>query len=123
MDREGQRALLVQDGERVGIFTGVDLTRAAVAQRRPLETPVRDLVHWGVFGIDEDSFLFEAALLMARQRVRHLVVRRDGEIVGVLDAANVLSSLANQADPIGVLIDQARTAGRARRGQSSGSAS
>ena len=109
MDREGQRALLVQDGERVGIFTGVDLTRTAVAQRRPLETPVRDLVHWGVFGTDEDSFLFEAALLMARQRVRHLVVRREGAIVGVLDAANVLSSLANQADPIGVLIDQART--------------
>ena len=45
MDREGQRALLVRDGERIGIFTGVDLTRAAVAQRQPLETPVRDLVH------------------------------------------------------------------------------
>ena len=61
-----------------------------------------------MFGTDEESFLFEAALLMARQRVRHLVVRREGEIVGVLDAANVLSSLANQAEPIGVLIDQAR---------------
>ena len=32
MDREGQRALLVADGDRVGIFTGVDLTRAAVAR-------------------------------------------------------------------------------------------
>ena len=38
MDRAGQRALLVRDGERIGIFTGVDLTRAAVAQRQPLET-------------------------------------------------------------------------------------
>ncbi len=46
---------------------------------------------------------------MARRRVRHLVVRRDDEIVGVLDAANVLSSLANQADPIGALIDRAQT--------------
>lgn len=109
MDQAGQRALLVRDGERIGIFTGVDLTRTAVAQRRPLETPVRDLVHYGVVGIDEDSFLFEAALLMARRRVRHLVVRREDEIVGVLDAANVLSSLANQADPIGALIDRART--------------
>jgi CBS domain-containing protein len=109
MDREGQRALLVREGDHIGIFTDVDLTRSAVAQRQPLETPVRALVHWGVFGTDEDSFLFEAALLMARKRVRHLVVRRDGEIVGVLDSANVLSSLANQADPIGVLIDQAQT--------------
>ena len=78
-------------------------------QRQPLETPVRDLVRYDVLGIDEDSFLFEAALLMARAQVRHLVVRREGEIVGVLDAANVLSSLANQADPIGRLIERAET--------------
>ena len=109
MDRADQRALLVREGDRVGIFTGVDLTRTAVAQRRPLETPVSDLVHYGVVGIDEDSFLFEAALLMARRKVRHLVVRREDEIVGVLDAANVLSSLANQADPIGAMIERAET--------------
>ena len=109
MDRAGQRALLVRDGERIGIFTGVDLTRTAVAQRQSLETPVRDLVRYGVVGIDEDSFLFEAALLMARRQVRHLVVRREAEIVGVLDAANVLSSLANQAEPIGAMIDRAET--------------
>jgi CBS domain-containing protein len=115
MEREDQRGLLVREtdengaSERIGIFTGVDLTRAAVAERQPLETPVRPLVHWGVFGIEDDSFLFEAALLMARKRVRHLVVRHEGQIVGVLDAANVLSSLANQADPIGALIDQAVT--------------
>lgn len=110
MEREGQRALLVRDGERIGIFTGVDLTRAAVAQRQPLDMPVRDLVRWEVLSIDEGSFLFEAALLMARRRVRHLaVLREDGEIVGVLDAANALSSLANQADPIGAMIDNART--------------
>jgi CRP-like cAMP-binding protein len=35
MEREGQRALLVRDGNQVGIFTGVDLTRAAVAERQP----------------------------------------------------------------------------------------
>ena len=109
MEREGQRGLLVREGERIGIVTGVDLTRAAVAERRPLETPVRDLVHWGVLGIEDDGFLFEAALLMARRRVRHLVVRREGEIVGLLDAANALSSMANQADPIGALIDRAET--------------
>ena len=80
-----------------------------MAQRQPLDTAVRELVQYGVVGIDEDSFLFEAALLMARRRVRHLVVRREDEIVGVLDAANILSSLANQADPIGALIDQAQT--------------
>lgn len=110
MDRSGQRALLVRDGgQRIGIFTAVDLTRVAVAERQPLETPVGGLAHYEPLGIDEDSFLFEAALLMARRRIRHLVVRRNGEVVGLLDSANVLSSLANQADPIGALIDHAET--------------
>ena len=40
---------------------------------------MRDLLHYGVVGIDEDSFLFEAALLMARRKVRHLVVRCLGD--------------------------------------------
>lgn len=109
MERHGQQSLLVREGDRIGIFSSVDLTRAAVAERRPLETPVRELVRWNVVAVEEDNFLFEAALLMARRRVRHLVVRREGEIVGVLDAANALSSLANQADPIGALIEQAET--------------
>lgn len=109
MEREGQRGLLVRDNGQVGILTGVDLNRVAVAERRPLEMPIRDAVRYDPLGIDEDSFLFEAALLMARRRVRHLVVRRRGEVVGVLDAANVLSSLANQSDPIGAMIDQADT--------------
>ena len=109
MDREGQRALLVREGEEVGIFTDVDLTRAAVAERQALDTPVRGLIRYGLLAIEEESFLFEAALLMARRRVRHLAVRREGEIVGMLDAARVLSSLANQADPIGSLIEGAQT--------------
>lgn len=108
MDQHGQRALLVRDGERLGILTGVDLTRVAVAQRQPLDTPIGPFAHFQVHEIDEDSFLFEAALVMARRKIRHLVVSRQGEVVGILDAATVLSSLANQSDPIGALIDRAR---------------
>jgi CBS domain-containing protein len=108
MDEAEQRALLIEEGGRTGIVTGVDLTRAAVRDRRPLETPVREVAHFDLVAVEEESFLFEAALLMARYRVRHLVVRRGGSITGVLDAANVLSSLANQAAPIAALIDRAQ---------------
>ena len=107
MEEAEQRALLIEEDGRTGIVTGVDLTRAAVRDRRPLETPLREVAHFGLVAVEEEGFLFEAALLMARHRVRHLVVRRGGSIVGVLDAANVLSSLANQAAPIGAMIDRA----------------
>lgn len=107
MDEHGQQALLVADGEHTGIVTGVDLTRAAVRDRRPLETPVRDVAHFRILDIDAEDFLADAALLMARHGVRHLAVRREGKICGLLDAASALSSLASQADVIGGQIERA----------------
>jgi CBS domain-containing protein len=107
MDRQGQRALLVELGGRVGIVTGVDLTRAAVRDRRPLETPVGEVAHMQLIDVDADDFIAEAALIMARNKVRHLAVRRDGEICGLLDAANALASLASQADVVGGQIERA----------------
>jgi CBS domain-containing protein len=109
MDSHGQRALLVEAEGRTGIVTGVDLTRAAVRDRMPLETPVRDVTHFELVAVDEDDLLVEAALLMARHHIRHLVVRRDGQVTGVLDAANVLSSLATQTDVIGRQIERAES--------------
>lgn len=107
MHEHGQRALLVTDGGRTGIVTGVDLTRAAVRDRLPLETPVRDVARYEILAADAEDFLAEAALLMARHKVRHLVVRREGEICGLLDAASALASLASQADVVGGQIERA----------------
>lgn len=109
MDRHGQRALLIRENGRTGIVTGVDLTRAAVRDRQPLETPLRTLAHFDLVAVDSDDFLFEAAYLMARRNIRHVLVRDGAEIVGVLDAATVLSSLANQSDALGSLIERADT--------------
>jgi CBS domain-containing protein len=107
MHEHGQRAVLTESGGRPAIVTGVDLTRAAMRDRRPLDTPVSEVAHTELLGVDEDESLAEAALLMARRKVRHLVVRRDGEITGILDAASALSSLASQSDVLGAQIERA----------------
>ncbi|HET6467466.1 MAG TPA: putative nucleotidyltransferase substrate binding domain-containing protein [Geminicoccaceae bacterium] len=107
MEERGQRALLVEAEGRTGIVTGVDLTRAAVRDRRPLETPVGEVAHFDLVAVDEDDLLMEAALLMSRHAIRHLVVRRDGQVSGILDAANALGSLATQSDLIGRQIARA----------------
>jgi CBS domain-containing protein len=80
-----------------------------VRDKRPLDTPLAAIAHYDLVGVEEGTFLFEAAMLMARRKVRHLVVRRAGEVVGVLDAANVLSSLANHSTAVGNLIDRAHS--------------
>jgi CBS domain-containing protein len=111
MHERGQRALLTEQDGRPAIVTGVDLTRAAVRERRPLETPVGEIAHPELIAVDADESLAEAALLMARRKVRHLVVRQNGVIVGILDAANALASLASQSDVIGAQIERASEIG------------
>lgn len=111
MHEHGQRALLTERDGRPAIVTGVDLTRAAVRERQPLETPVGAIAHPELIAVDADESLAEAALLMARRKVRHLVVRQNGEIVGILDAASALASLATQSDVVGAQIERAADLG------------
>ena len=108
MDAKGQRALLVEaDDKKSGIVTGLDLTRAAVRDRRPLDTAIGDIATFDLVTVERDDPLIEAAYIMARHGVRHLLVKDRGAIVGVLDAARVLGSLASQSAALGPLIDRA----------------
>ncbi len=107
MDEHRQRALLVEAGEKSGIVTGLDLTRAAVRDRRSLETPIGEIASFDLVTVERDDPLIEAAYMMARHGVRHLLVKDRGAIVGVLDAARVLGSLASQSAALGPLIDRA----------------
>ncbi|HMR33060.1 MAG TPA: putative nucleotidyltransferase substrate binding domain-containing protein [Geminicoccaceae bacterium] len=111
MEESGQRALLVEDGERLGIVTDVDMTRAAFRDRSPPDRPVGEIAHYELETVEAAEPLAEAALQMARRRIRHLVVRDGASVTGVLDAAAVLASLGGQADMVGSLVEQARTPG------------
>jgi CBS domain-containing protein len=57
-------ALFVREGEQVGVVTGMNLSKAAVLRRLPIDTPVRVACHFDVVSVDADDFIFEALLLM-----------------------------------------------------------
>src|SRR5215212_9145842 len=76
---------LVRDGDRVGVVTGMNLSKAVVLQRLPLDTPIRNISHFDVTAVGSDDFIFEALLLMTRHSRRRLAVRSDGDYVGFLE--------------------------------------
>src|SRR5262245_62669590 len=45
-------ALYVRDADRHGVITGMNLSKAVVLDRRPLDTQVRDLCHFDVVSVD-----------------------------------------------------------------------
>jgi len=102
-------ALYVSDGERIGVVTGMNLSKAAVLRRLSLETPIRDVCHFEVVAVDADDLVIDALLLMTKHDKRRLAVRRNGSYVGFLEDIDVLGLFAGNSQLIPGRIERARS--------------
>jgi CBS domain-containing protein len=101
--------LYVLDGNRIGVVTGMNLSKAVVLGRMPLATRVRDICHFDVVDIDLDDFVFEAIIRMTRHNKRRLAVRSGGSYVGMLEDIDILGLVAGNPQLIPGRIDRARS--------------
>ncbi len=107
-DRDNN-ALFVRDGERIGIVTGMNLSKAAVLDHRPLDTPVRTVCHFDVVSVQQDDFIFEALILMTRHNKRRLAVAANGHFVGVIEDIDILGLVAGNSQLVPGRIDRAQS--------------
>ena len=101
--------LFVRDGGRIGVVTGMNLAKAVLLQRLPLDTPVRDVCHFDVIAVELEDFIFEALLLMTRHDKRRVAVRTGGEFTGFLEDIHILGLVAGNSQLIPGRIDRARS--------------
>ncbi len=102
-------ALFVRDGDRTGVVTGMNLSKAAILKSLPLDTPIRDISHFDVVAVEEDAFLFDALLAMTRHDKRRVAVRgADGGYAGFLEDIDILGLVAGNSQLIPGRIDRAR---------------
>ncbi len=109
MRESNNDTLFVTDGERTGIVTGMNLAKAVILRRLPLETPVRDVCHFEIAAVDGDDFLFEALIAMTRHKKRRIAIRSNGVYTCVLEDINILELFAGNSQLIPGRIDRART--------------
>jgi CBS domain-containing protein len=109
MRNRDTNALYVRDGERCGVVTGMNLSKAVVLNRAPLDTQVRDICHFDVVAVDRDDFIFEALIKMTRYNKRRLAVRANGEYIGMLEDIDILGLVAGNSQLIPGRIDRAHT--------------
>jgi len=100
-------ALFVRDGERIGIITGMSLSKAVVLRRQSIQTPVRELAGFDVVSVRRDDFVSSALLLMTKHNKRRLAVEADGTYVGILEEIDLLGFLAGSAQVVAGRIDRA----------------
>jgi CBS domain-containing protein len=100
-------ALFVRDGERVGIITGMNLSKAVVLRRLPIEAPVRELTHFDVVSLRPDDFVSSALMLMTRHNKRRIAVHDGERYVGILADIDLLGFLAGSAQVVAGRIERA----------------
>jgi CBS domain-containing protein len=62
-----------------------------VAQQRPLENPIHEVMSTQLITVERDDLLFEALLKMLRDNIHHLPVMHRQQIVGVLSLSDLIS--------------------------------
>jgi CBS domain-containing protein len=95
MAQKGIGALAVFDaGELAGIVSERDYARKVVLEgRHPKETPVRDIMTENVICVSSDLRIDASMSIMTQKTVRHLVVRDDGKINGVISIGDVVKAI------------------------------
>ena len=107
MSELGAKALLVSDGERVGIVTKTDLADAAILRRLPLESPVGGIAQYKVIAVEGGDFVSRAVMQMTKHNKRRVVVIDHGEYVGILEDIDLLSFFAGNSRLVAQRIDRA----------------
>jgi CBS domain-containing protein len=97
--RFGVGALVVSpDGRSIdGIVSERDIVRHLDLERKDLlDHPVRDIMSTPVHTVDPDIDVGTVMATMTNQRVRHLPVTRDGELVGIVSIGDVVKHTIEQ---------------------------
>jgi CBS domain-containing protein len=108
MTETDTNSLLVHDGERVGIVTRTNLSKAAILDKLPLDAAVGGCSSWPLITVEKEEFVFDALITMTRHGKRRLVVTHEGEMVGVLEDIDILGLFAGNSQLIPGRIDRAR---------------
>ncbi len=101
--------LFVTDAGRTGIVTGMNLAKAVILMRLPLDTPVRNICHFDIAAVGRDDFLFDALIAMTRHKKRRIAIRSDGAYSGVLEDIDILELFAGNSQLIPGRIDRAKS--------------
>ncbi len=92
-------SLVVLNGERVvGIFTERDvMTRVVAELRDPKTTTVGEVMTTPCLVCKPDDPLLDCQTVMTQQRIRHLPVVEEGNLVGILTQGDIMANSSRES--------------------------
>jgi CBS domain-containing protein len=80
-----------------GIVTERDLVRRVIAQKKPLDTKVSEVMSDPLITIDEDCSLRDAARKMVKYKIRRLPVTKNNVLVGIIATSDFARHLSKKS--------------------------
>lgn len=102
-------SVLVTDaaGAALGILTRHDMLDRVVLPARALSTPIADVMSAPVHTLDVAQRAHDAALVMSRERVRHVPITEGGRVVGIVSERDLFALQRLSITQLGSAIDGA----------------
>jgi CBS domain-containing protein len=73
-----------------GIATDRDLRQRVVAKGLSIDAPIRDIMSLNPISIEAEDLAYEAALTMMQNKIHHLPVMADGELIGMVSRSDFM---------------------------------
>ena len=73
----------------------------------PETTPLGDIARYELLTIDSEDLILNALVIMTKYSIRHLVVLRGKEIVGIFEQADLLRRLSSSSLVIASQVERA----------------
>ncbi len=89
------------------IVTRTNMLHAVMLEGRPLDTPVGEIATFPVLHVDEGDFLFNAMVMMTRQRIKRVMVCLGNQAVGLLSLIQILSAFSTHSHVLTLAIARA----------------
>lgn len=107
LKEEGIRGLVVVDnGEAVGVIVCRDITYEVVApQKDPADTTVGEVMSTDLIVAEEDEYLDDVAMAMAKNNISRVPVVRGEMLVGILTQSDILRAWPGFAEIMGEEIE------------------
>jgi CBS domain-containing protein len=86
------------------IVTRTNLLHAVMLDGYATDTPVGNIATFPVMHVDEGDFLFNAMMMMTRNRVKRLMVCAGNQAVGLLDMIQILSAFSTHSHVLSLSI-------------------
>jgi CBS domain-containing protein len=82
--------LVTANGQIRGIVTDRDFRSRVVAQERPIDRPISEIMTPDPISLDASAHAYEAALVMMQQNIHHLPITEDNRPIGMVSRSDFM---------------------------------